>query len=54
MSPSATVDNFVDAKASRFNKQATTASTAITYNQQKSIDFNKCWHLVRDQELLKF
>ena len=30
-----------------FYKQAAKTSTAIIWNQQESVDFNKCWHLVR-------
>jgi hypothetical protein len=31
--------------------QAATGSTAMTWNQQNSTDFNKLWNLVRDQVL---
>jgi hypothetical protein len=51
------VDDFVDAKAPRFNKiQQLSTSTPQTIQQQpfrinrKPIGFNKRWHLVLEQE----
>ena len=36
-------------RSTEINKEAATGSTTITWNQQKSTDFNKVWNLVRDQ-----
>src|ERR1700687_4928983 len=36
-------------KSTDFKQQRATGSTAITWNQQNSTNFNKLWNLVRDQ-----
>ena len=44
----ATVDNFVTAKVSSFNRVQPTSRARLQAIQQESIDFNKAWNLVRD------
>jgi hypothetical protein len=39
----------VQQKSTSFNGEGVTGSTAITWKQQNSTDFNKAWNLVRDQ-----
>ena len=39
----------VQQKSTSFNDEGATDTTAITWKQQNSTDFNKGWNLVRDQ-----